>query len=541
MLRRILLLTALCLPLPALAAGSARTLVFLGTADQHGHIEQAGRLAYYFDEERRRSPGRVVAIDAGDMFQGTLASNLHEGAAMIHALNALGYAAAAIGNHEFDFGPVGPHVVQESPDEDPRGALLARAHEAKFPLLSCNIVDDKTSKPLFKAWTMLHVDGANVAIVGATTEDVPRTTNRRNLVGLRVLPLAPAVGEAAKAARAAGATVVILAVHAGGNCAKNHDVSDAAPGDLATCEAGSEVFQLAHALATAAQAGTGGRVDAIFGGHTHAGVSAVVAGIPILQAYDNARAFAKLELEVDARGVPTGHFVAHAPTPVAPTVPPDAAVARAVAGDIAEVEKLRAERVGIKLATVIARAYRAESPLGNLVADTIRTATAADIGLTNGGGLRADLPAGELTYGDLFQALPFDNRLATMTLSGAAFRDLLMRNLSHDKGILSVSGIHVHARCAAGKLVIDGTLSDGSGLEDKKSYKIGTTDFLANGGDDFGPTVATHVPAFLETSPVRDVVATALRKRGGPLDEKELIDRAHPRLELPGPRPIVCK
>ncbi len=523
---RIFFLATLLVPLPSLAAGGTRTLIFLGTADQHGHVEQAARLGHYFNEERRRNPGRVVAIDAGDIFQGTLVSNSHEGVTMIHAFDALGYSAAAVGNHEFDFGPVGPHAVPQSPDENPRGALLARAHEASFPLLSCNIVDDKTGKPLFKSWTMLHVDGVNVAVVGATTEDTPRTTNRRNLVGLRIAPLAASVAEAAKAARAAGATVVIAAVHAGGNCGRNQDVSDDKPGDLAGCEANAEIFQLARALAAAAQQGSGGRVNAIFAGHTHQGVSVVVAGIPILQAYDNARAFSKLELEVDARGVPTGHFVAHAPARVEPNVPPDPNVARAVAADVAEVEKLRTEPVGVKLATVVARAYRAESPLGNLVADTIRAATAADIGLTNGGGLRADLPAGELTYGDLFQALPFDNRLATMTLTGAAFRDLLTR---------------VQARCAAGKLVIDGTLSDGSALDDKKSYKIGTTDFLANGGDDFGPTVATRTPAFLETSPIRDVLAGALRKWTGPVDEKQLIDRAHPRLALPGPKPIVCK
>jgi 5'-nucleotidase len=537
---RVLFIAVLCYSFPSLA-GATRTLVFLGTSDQHGHVEQAARLGHYFDEERQHNPGRVVAIDAGDIFQGTLVSNLHEGVTMIHAFSALGYSAAAVGNHEFDFGPVGPHTVPQSPQEDPRGALLERAHEAPFPFLSCNILDEKTGKTLFKPWTMLHVDGVNVAILGATTEDTPRTTNRRNLVGLRVLPPAAPLAAAAKAARAAGATVVIAAVHAGGNCGRNVDVSDDKPGDLASCEADAEIFQVARALTAAAQAGTGGRVDAIFAGHTHQGLSVVVAGIPILQSYDNARAFSKLELTVDARGVPTGHFVAHAPARVEANVPPDEKVARAVAPDLAEVEKLRAEPVGVKLATVISRAYRAESPLGNLVADTIRVATAADIGLTNGGGLRADLPAGELKYGDLFQALPFDNRLATMTLSGAAFRDLLTRNLSHDKGILSVSGIRVHAHCAAGKLVIDGTLSDGSALEDKKSYKIGTTDFLANGGDDFGPTVAARSPSFLETSPIRDVVALSLRKWTGPLDEKQLIDRAHPRLELPGPKPISCK
>ncbi|MGZ3441422.1 MAG: bifunctional metallophosphatase/5'-nucleotidase, partial [Polyangia bacterium] len=73
----------------------------MATSDQHGHVDQAPRLGHYFAEERQNAPGRVVAVDGGDMFQGTLVSNLHEGAAMVHALNALGYSAAAVGNHEF--------------------------------------------------------------------------------------------------------------------------------------------------------------------------------------------------------------------------------------------------------------------------------------------------------------------------------------------------------------------------------------------------------------------------------------------------------
>jgi 5'-nucleotidase len=197
------------------------------------------------------------------------------------------------------------------------------------------------------------------------------------------------------------------------------------------------------------------------------------------------------------------------------------------------------------LPAVFKRAYRAESPLGNLVADEIRVATGADVGLTNGGGLRADLPAGELTYGDLFEALPFDNRLATMTLSGAALKSLLVRNFAHDRGILSLSGVRVHARCQGSQLSVDLSRADGTPIADDAKLKIGTTDFLANGGDDFGPTVAATAPSYLETEPIRDVVAWALKKRADAgtrqLTAEAWFDPAHRRIELPMPRPVVCK
>ena len=88
-----------------------------------------------------------MLVDAGDMFQGTLESNLGEGAAVVRAYNALGYDAAALGNHEFDFGPVGPAPAPRTPADDARGALKARAAEAKFPLLVANIADAASGEP----------------------------------------------------------------------------------------------------------------------------------------------------------------------------------------------------------------------------------------------------------------------------------------------------------------------------------------------------------------------------------------------------------
>src|SRR5262249_6781246 len=107
------------------------------------------------------------------------------------------------------------------------------------------------------------------------------------------------------------------------------------------------------------------------------------------------RAFSKLELEVDERGRPTGHFVVHAPEGVHADVPVDPRTAEAVAADLAEVAELRARKVGVTLPAPLQRADRAEAPPGHLVADELRAATQADVGLTNGGGLRADLPAGD--------------------------------------------------------------------------------------------------------------------------------------------------
>ena len=125
------------------------TLTIVGTNDLHGHIEVLPVLGGFLANLRRARArdGGVLLLDAGDMFQGTLESNLGEGAPVIAAYNVLGYTAAAIGNHEFDFGPVGAAAASREPGDDPRGALRARAVEAHFPLLAANLIDTATGRP----------------------------------------------------------------------------------------------------------------------------------------------------------------------------------------------------------------------------------------------------------------------------------------------------------------------------------------------------------------------------------------------------------
>ena len=125
----------------------------MGTADLHGAIlSNEGRgglalLAGYIANlraARAADNGGVIVLDGGDLFQGTLESNLNEGAAVISAYNTIGYTASAVGNHEFDFGPAGPGSTPKGPDDDPRGALKARAAQARFPFLAANLIDEST-------------------------------------------------------------------------------------------------------------------------------------------------------------------------------------------------------------------------------------------------------------------------------------------------------------------------------------------------------------------------------------------------------------
>ena len=208
-------------------------------------------------DARQRDGGAVLLVDSGDLFQGTLESNLTEGAAVIRAYNELGYTAAAIGNHEFDFGPVGPHQVVRTPGEDPRGALIARAREARFPLLSANVRranGGPWSEPNIMASTIVEAAGIRVGMLGVTALRTADATDPRNFAGLEVTPLAEAIVREATQLRAAGATVVLVLAHAGGLC-RGFD----SPDDLGSCEPGREIFAVAQALPA-------GLIDVIAGG-----------------------------------------------------------------------------------------------------------------------------------------------------------------------------------------------------------------------------------------------------------------------------------
>ncbi len=530
----------------AAGADGPRTLRVLATTDLHGHLEESALLGGYLAIERREHPGGVLLVDGGDLFTGTLESDLGEGAGVIRAMNALGYDAAAVGNHDFDFGPVGPNAIPHAAGDDPRGALKARIGEARFPLLTANVVE-ADGKPLAgtRRFVVLTVDHVKVGVVGGTTESTPSTTMLPNLAGLRILPLAPAIAAAADEARRAGAKVVIVTVHAGGECPRRaQPLTDAKPGDLVGCQDDSEVFKLARALAPEH------KVDAIFGGHTHKPLMAVVGGIPVAQADARGLAYSALELELDTKsGAPTGKFRLELPVELHADQPfhgqkvaPDAKVASAIAADLARAVSLRAEPVGVRLDGKLWRSYGAESPMGNLLAEIVRAHTATDVAVLNGGGLRADLPAGELRYGALFETLPFANHLATMQLRGADFRRILQHNFEGPGGILSLAGVTVDARCANHALDVKITLASGKALGDDDPLSIGTSDFLALGGDDFSHLPAHAPPRIDDAGPtLRDVVGAAFKKRGSiRADDPSLFDPAHPRIKLPGPRPIRC-
>ena len=274
------------------------------------------------------------------------------------------------------------------------------------------------------------------------------------------------------------------------------------PDDLSSCDRDDELVRM---LATVPK----GLVDAVVAGHTHAAIAHRIQGIPVIESYSSGRAFGRIDLTITGTrvtgstihkpeimcpsDVPTETVAAvnhadHNPSAIADCHPgpyegkavvADAAVQKIVDDALARAGTRRGEKLGVTLASTFTKRYKDESAEGDWFADLMLAATrdlhgevagrapcpagstaggrcgTIDIALTNAGGLRADLPEGELTYGQLFAAMPFDNRFAIVDVRGSNVRHLVTQNLQRSGGIFSWAGLSAKARCKAGALDVE--------------------------------------------------------------------------------------
>lgn len=538
------------------AAPAPVHVVIVGTTDVHGwfngHVETppgggAGvlwgglpALATYVEALRNENGGRVLLVDSGDMFQGTLESNIFEGEAVVRGYNVLGYNAAAVGNHEFDFGPVGPEAIPRKPGDDALGALKRNAELAMFPFLSANMVEKATGKtPAWaKKYMMVRSGGARIGIIGLSTPDTPNVTMSINVESLAFTDPVAATISAARELRTAGADAIIVVAHIGGRCTEMDDTHS-----LASCDRNAEVVSLLEALPA-------GTVDAFFAGHTHANMRHYVNGVPTMQGLAMSREFSTLDLWIDTKNnkVTKSEIRPHtmicafvyegtqlcdprtAPqgaklvprTFAGETITPDARVANAIEPYLRRVAAKRDEKVGITSDALFTRAYSAESPLGNLIADALRRSAGADVALMNSGGIRSELPRGELTYGDIFAVSPFDNYPALVILTGEQLVELLRATTTGARGIMQVSGVRYTYDASKKGMdrFVGATMADGSPIDPKKLYTVMMPDFIAMGGDG-ADAVMKNVPQdrvqIGYAAPLRDVLIEQLRTQPQPL------------------------
>jgi 5'-nucleotidase len=211
---------------------------------------------------------------------------------------------------------------------------------------------------------------------------------------------------------------------------------------------------------------------------------------------------------------------------------------------IERARELKARPLGVVLETPVRRQRGNESPLGNLVTDALRSSVAgADVALHNiSGGLRADLPPGPLTYGSVFEVMPFDNRVVQLRVTGRDLRRMFAAQLQRGT-IVGISGIRVVGECAGDTLRVALHRPSGALVSDDERLVAVTIDFLATAGDGLlAPLVPMPDFTIPDNAPQsREVVVEYLTRRGGRLNEEQLIDNRNPRWTFPASLPVTCR
>ncbi|MEO0692653.1 MAG: 5'-nucleotidase C-terminal domain-containing protein, partial [Pseudomonadota bacterium] len=426
----------------------------------------------------------VVVLDAGDPFQGSLFYTTYKGAAEAEFMEAIGYDAMAVGNHEFDDGP-------------PKLAEFIDA--VSFPVISGNL--DLSASELLKDrvenHVVLEVGGKKIGVISALATDTVETSSPgpnvvfQDEIEALAADVATLEGE--------GVDIIIALNHVGLN--KDLAIAEAVPG-----------------------------IDVVIGGHSHTLMTngddetpaypTMVGDTPVAQAYAYTKYLGHLTVTFDDDGNVTAS--SGDPMLLDASVEPDAAFITRIAEMGAPIEEMKTRVVAEAAEAIeggrdVCRAM--ECPMGSLIADAMLDRVkdqGIEIAIQNGGGIRASIDAGEITMGEVLTVLPFQNTLSTFQVSGSAILAALENGVGQIEDgagrFPQVAGMSYAFDVSkpAGERVSD-VMVGGAPIDMDKLYGVVSNNYVRNGGDgyamfvdaenayDFGPDLADVTAEFLAT------------------------------------------
>jgi 5'-nucleotidase/UDP-sugar diphosphatase len=482
-------------PLPTATTMGPIAVTILHTNDMHGYLEgeklkgsdgttfEFGGLVNTMGtivRLKKESGAPTLTLDGGDFWQGTFPSNRDEGKSIIAAMNAVGYDALTLGNHDFDHG---------------QAVLVARAGEASFPFLAANITEESTGAPppWVKPYVVKTVAGIRFGIIGLANSGTPVISKASNSKGLKFAGEQDALKQILPQVRAKSDLVIVLA-HEGLDQDQN----------LAANVAGIDVIISAHT-------------------HVEQRQPKLINGTIIVHAGYKAQYVGRLDLKIDQVTKKIVDYTRN--DELLPAVSTKATPPKSVTDSIdrllADARDAINRPVGETLID-LNRAYTAdgrstgEYPSGNLVVDAMLAANQAgarpaDFAIYNNAGIRADIPKGPLTYGALYNMVPFDNVLTAMDLKGEDVKAVLDVAVSCPRVNTLVAGLSFVFDCSKppGSRVYDIKIQ-GKSIDMHQVYRVETIDYLATGGD--GQVGFTHGTNLAYGDPVIEVLADYVTK-----------------------------
>ncbi|WP_117593705.1 bifunctional metallophosphatase/5'-nucleotidase [Haloprofundus halophilus] len=461
------------------AAAETETLTILSYNDvQNAAAEDTTlpRLATLVEQRRAAADGPVVVLGAGDQIGPHALTPVSEWRAPVDALAVVDPDADTVGNHEFDYGVDG---------------FTEAAEASSFPWVATNLVYEDTEEPIAGAerYVVVERDGVRVGVLGTIYQGLDGSvSDDLGAGGLTVLDPVETVSEYETRLREEeDVDVVVVLNHIG--------------------------VRASEEMAEATD------VDVVLAGHDEQAYEpSVVSGTVVSEAEANANYLSEIRLTVEEDGVTAagGELLETAEVPKNERVS----------------EIINEYRAEVNLDEVIATTeteldasanlnYHEETAIGNLVTDAMREKADADVAITNAGGIRsnASYGPGELTGGDVFNVLPFDNKLTTLELTGADLVETLASQvvtLESETGqqygaevSQQVSGVRFEWIGHEGSELVRDVYVGGEPLDLEETYAVAVNSYMAGGGsgfpledkpvlDDTGELLATTTIEYLE-------------------------------------------
>jgi 5'-nucleotidase len=479
----------------------------------------AGGVEYLATHVRQLELGQrnSLVVAAGDIIGATpLTSALFHDEPTIEAMNKIGLDITSVGNHEFDEGEQelkrmqygGCHPVDGCRDGDGFSG-------AEFGFLAANVINKRTGRPMFAPYAIKRFQGVKVGFIGMTLEGTPLIVTPTGIQNLNFLDEADTANRYARVLkRRHGVEAIVVLLHEGGQ-------QNPLTSPINACA------DFTGPIRDIVQRTTQD-VDLFITGHTHQAYNCIIDGRPVTSAFSLGRVVTDIDLQISRRSgqvtqVTANNLIVTRDVAKAPDMTQLLDRYTALAAPLAN-------RVIGRSTAAILRAQEpdGESAAGNLIADAqLAASSGADTGsavaaFMNPGGVRADFPAGDITYGAAFAVQPFGNNLTTVTLTGAQLWTVLGQQWCGQSSprILQPSGTvrftwsaaRTAAACTTNPIT-SLTISGAAVPNDAStSYRITVNSFLADGGDGFSelPRGTNRIGGVVDTDALEKYIEPSL-------------------------------
>jgi 2',3'-cyclic-nucleotide 2'-phosphodiesterase (5'-nucleotidase family) len=381
--RRVALLVLACAPV----AAEVRSLTILHTNDLHARLmpleNKHGGFAYLATVIRRERADckDCILLNAGDVAQGTPVSTIFHGLPVFEVANLLGFNASTLGNHDFDYGWIQARKFMEI---------------SKYPIVSANIVGAKGELFAAKPYVILKVNGLRVAVIGAMTDELKTLTIPKAIAPWHTLPVLETSKKYAAELKSQSDLIVLL-----GHITPREE--------LAFLETATDI-------------------PVVVSGHAHTGIPQPLTkdGRIVVRVKGYAEELGRLELKVDTekKAVVSSNWK-HILIDSTTTKPADD-----VAAAVKHWEDEVSARVDVPLATT-SRAFDTRG-VKALMEQAMRDETGADFAFMNSGGVRDKLPKGQILVRNIWDIMPFDNRVVFGRFKGRDLPAVVLGNRKVD-------------------------------------------------------------------------------------------------------------